>query len=484
MKDYRAGATGIRPYTCAQVSQRSIGAQTILLTGMKTDWINRAARTVPRYTSYPTAAQFGDGVSEGDVRGWLSAVPSGEPVSVYVHIPFCEQLCWYCGCHTSIPNGYGRIGAYLETLNREIELWSDALGDSGGAGHIHLGGGSPNALNGPDLVDLLARLKRRFRARPDAEICVELDPRALTSGRIAALGTSGVTRASLGVQTLAPHVQEAVNRIQPASMISDAVQGLRAAGITAINMDLMYGLPGQTMEDIRTAAAFAAAEGASRIAVFGYAHVPWFARHQKAIPGSALPGPEARAEQAEETARILCNSGYVRIGLDHFARPDDPMAMAAHKGTLRRNFQGYTTDPHRTLVGIGESSISAFAGGMMQNAKNVRDWRQSVSAGQLPVRRGVILTDEDRLRARAIEALMCNLTIDTQAICTEMGQAPDALDESIALARPLAEEGICKIEGSGLTVQEAARPLMRLVAQCFDAHFQPAAAPGRHALAV
>ena len=266
---------------------------------MRPDWIDLAARPAPRYTSYPPATAFTDAVTPCDVAAWAAELAADAPLSLYVHIPFCERLCWYCGCHTSVPNGYARIAAYMADLHREIALWRDHLGPHGGAGQVHLGGGSPNALSANDLRALLSGLRSAFNVLPDAEIAVELDPRSLDGDRLAALGESGVTRASLGVQTLAPRVQAAINRVQPQAMIEAAVSGLRAVGIASVNMDLMYGLPYQTVADLEAAADFAAGMGADRICVFGYAHVPWFAKHQKAIDGSALPGVAERADQAE-----------------------------------------------------------------------------------------------------------------------------------------------------------------------------------------
>ncbi len=453
---------------------------------MRQDWIDLASRPVPRYTSYPPATAFTDAVTTSQVATWAGNLDPDAPISVYAHIPFCERLCWYCGCHTSVPNGYGRIAAYMADLHREIDLWSGHLSPHGGAAQVHLGGGSPNALSAEDLSALLAHLRRAFGVRDDAEVAVELDPRSLDADRLSALGASGVTRASLGVQTLSPRVQAAINRVQPASLIEAAVEGLRAVGVRAVNMDLMYGLPHQTVADLEAAADFAADMGADRIAVFGYAHVPWFARHQKAIDETALPDVASRADQAETIAERLLGQGYVAVGFDHFARPDDPLAQAAAAGTLRRNFQGYTDDPCDTLIGLGTSAISSFAQGFAQTAKDVRVWRAALDARCLPIVRGVALKAEDRLRGAAIERLMCRFEVDLGALCAEFGIAPDTLDSACDAAAPLAVRGLCRIDGRRLTVPPAARPLVRLVAQCLDAHAPPAgtAEPARHARAV
>ncbi|MFN3313733.1 MAG: oxygen-independent coproporphyrinogen III oxidase [Hyphomonas sp.] len=451
---------------------------------MRDAWIPYAAQPVPRYTSYPTAADFSGEVGEGAARAWAGAVRPGEPISAYVHIPFCEKLCWYCGCATSVPNDYARVGDYVRLLLREIALWAEAAGPHGGIGHLHFGGGSPNILRPADFSEIIDTLHRTFGLGAEAEIAVELDPRTMQQGQVAALTNAGVNRVSLGVQTLAPHVQHAVNRIQPPEMIQALLADLRAHGIRAINMDLMYGLPYQTTQDVVEAAQFAARSGAARIALFGYAHVPWFAKHQRAIDGAALPGLAERFAQARVAAMTLEASGYVAIGLDHFAKADDPLAVAAGAGRLRRNFQGYTDDPHATLIAFGATSISQFREGYVQNHKDRRTWGEAVRAGRLPVERGLRLTEDDRLRARAIEALMCNLTVDVAEVCAELGAASGSLDAALVAAEGLSAAGLCDVIGSRITVPEAARIMLRTVAQCLDARLPVSAAERRHAKAV
>jgi oxygen-independent coproporphyrinogen-3 oxidase len=450
---------------------------------MRQDWTAFATANVPRYTSYPTAAQFQEAVDGDTAFNWARGTCQQTPISAYLHVPFCEALCWYCGCHTTVPNGYGRIERYVSTVHREIDLWAEALGRHGGVGHLHFGGGSPNALSADDFFALTEHVRRVLRLRDDAEIAVELDPRSLTAARIEAMAAAGVNRASLGVQTLDPIVQKAVNRIQPREMVQDCIEGLRIAGITAINVDLMYGLPYQTVADMVDVAEFCSRMGVSRVAVFGYAHVPWFAKHQRAIDEAALPGLKERAEQADIAARALIAEGYIRIGLDHFARPDDPLAVAQREGRLRRNFQGYTDDPYETLIGIGPSSISAFKGGYAQNTRRSDHWRNAVQEGRLPTDRGVAVSADDALRARAIEALMCNLRVDLDAVCTEMGAQAGALDDALLALTDLAAAGVCRIEGRVIELPEAARMLVRNVAQAFDAYAvrNPAA---KHAVAV
>jgi len=450
---------------------------------MNPDWIAHAARAVPRYTSYPTAADFTGAVGEGDAAAWAANVAPGAPLSVYLHIPFCETLCWYCGCATSVPNGYRRVGDYAGRLRSEIDLWARALGPHGGIGHLHFGGGSPNALQADDFAALIEALRGRIGIRPGAEIAVELDPRTMHDGQVEAFAAAGVTRASLGVQTLAPAVQAAVNRIQPPDLVAALVADLKRAGVAAINMDLMYGLPHQTTQDVVAAAQFAAEQGAARISVFGYAHLPWFAKHQKAIDEAALPDLTERLEQAGAAAVTLAAAGYVAIGLDHYARADDALAAAFREGRLRRNFQGYTDDPCETLIGMGATSISQFREGFVQNLKDRKAWTETVAAGRLPVERGVALTAGDRLRARAIERLMCALSVDVDDVCREMGAPAGSLNDALDRARALQPSGLCTVSGARVTVPETARLFLRTAAQCFDARTPPTPLQ-RHAKAV
>ena len=449
---------------------------------MKQAWKTFATRPVPRYTSYPTAADFSPRVAGDEARVWAASVTPDAPISVYMHVPFCEKLCFYCGCATSVPNGYRRIGTYLETLHQEIDVWAGALGPHAGMAHLHFGGGSPNALSAEDFKALVAHAKEAFGTQPGMEVAVEVDPRTLTPDFIEAMAEAGVSRVSFGVQTLAPKVQEAVGRIQPKELLVDGIERLRAVGIHAINMDLMYGLPFQTVEDVVEAARFAAEMGAARVSFFGYAHGPWFAKHQSAIDESALPGLEERFRQAEAGAAALTGAGFHAIGLDHFAAQTDPLTRAARGGTLRRNFQGYTDDPCETLIGIGSTSISQFRQGYVQNFKSRTAWAAAVEDGRLPSERGIELTEDDRLRGRAIEKLMCQLWVDVDVTCREMGAAPGALDDALETARFLESAGLCRIDGSVVSVPKESRLLLRTVAQCFDGRYKPVEA--RHAKAV
>lgn len=437
-----------------------------------------AEASLPRYTSYPTAPHFGP-LDEAAYRGWLrTGVGPDDPLSLYLHIPFCRTLCWYCGCHTAVTRSAARIGRYAEALRREAALLAAALpARHGGIAALHLGGGTPTALGAPALRELFAALRAAFGIRPDAELAAELDPRALDDRAIAALAEAGVSRASLGVQDISPEVGARIGRQQPAEVVADAVARLRAAGVARINLDLMYGLPGQTAAHAEASARFAAALGADRVAVFGYAHVPWMKPHQKAIDAAALPGAAERLEQAEAAERALLDAGYAAIGLDHFARPGDPMAVAMREGRLRRNFQGYAVDPAPVLLGLGASAIGALPAGYAQNEPDERRYLAAVEAGHLPVWRGRALTADDRRRRALIERVMCDLALDLRSV------PPDVWRDAAPRLAPLVADGIVALEGDGwLRVAPAWRRGLRHVAACFDAHL--GTGPGRHSRAV
>jgi oxygen-independent coproporphyrinogen-3 oxidase len=445
-------------------------------------WRSHASKNLPRYTSYPTAVAFEPVADDARARGWLGATGADQAVSAYVHVPFCRRLCWYCGCHTSVVHDYERVGVFFETLMREVDLWADGIGPHAGAAHLHFGGGSPNALSPAHFRALVNRLANRFTLRPGAEVAVELDPGTLSEAFIDVLGEVGVTRASLGVQTFDRDVQALVNRIQPFEQVAAATERLRRAGVKAVNFDLMYGLPGQTPENVAATTAAAVSLRPDRVAMFGYAHVPWMKKHQVMISGSDLSDGDGRWAQAEAADAVLIASGYMRIGLDHYALPGDRLATAAAGGRLRRNFQGYTDDPAPVLLPFGPSAIGRFEAGFVQNMAATDHWARAVAAGRLPVARGLRVSAEDDLRAAVIERLMCDLTVDAGATCLSHGFTPDSLDAALAAAASLQIDGLCQVVGRTVTVPAAAFRMMRVVAACFDSTLQPV--DGRHARAV
>lgn len=438
----------------------------------------RYARPVPRYTSYPTAPHFAP-LAESAVYGeWLQALDPEAALSLYLHVPFCSALCLFCGCHTTIVNRPQPIAAYARTLREEIALVAAALGKRLVVRHLHWGGGTPTLLGAADLAQTMRALARHFDFAADAEIAIEIDPRTLSPAMVEALAEIGVTRASLGVQDFDPTVMEGVHRRQPFAAVEAAVRSLRRAGIAGINFDLMYGLPYQSEESIAQTAERALDLAPDRLALFGYAHVPWVKRHQKLLAEAALPDLKARYRQREAAARALTEAGYVAVGLDHFARPGDALATAAAGGRLHRNFQGYTTDPAPVLVGFGASAIGALPHAYVQNAPRTPEWSAAVQAGRLPSARALVLSAEDRLRREAIESVMCRLEVDLAAIAEKHGTAFERLLSPDFHA--FAEDGLIAWDGRRLEVREKGRPFLRAVAALFDAYYRPEAGLGRY----
>lgn len=373
------------------------------------------AAPVPRYTSFPTAAEFGDDVGAGDMVSALAAIGFDEPISLYLHIPYCREICWYCGCNTGAANRTGRVQAYLQRLGEEIDLVGRRLAGRGRVRRIAWGGGSPNAIPADDFDALMLRLGRAFRL-DDPVVSIELDPRGFDSRWAATIGRNNVGRVSLGVQTFAPHVQAAIGRVQPHRDIVAAMALLRTAGVASVNFDLMYGLPGQAIVDLQETLDQAIAMHPDRLAVFGYAHVPHLLPRQRQIDTAALPDARARFDQAALAHRYLGDAGYQSIGFDHFALPDDAIARAARAGELRRNFQGFTEDPSEVLIGLGASAISAFPGWLLQNEKNAGRYHLRIGSGQLATARGVRRTVLDQLIGRAIEQILCAGVADLSAL--------------------------------------------------------------------
>ena len=444
-------------------------------------------RRLPRYTSYPTAPHFSDAVDAAAYRGWLDAVAPRAAVSLYLHIPFCNELCWFCGCSTRVVRNADIIGRYAERLMDEIDLVADALPANLPVGQVHFGGGSPNTLGAETLSRVMDRIDARFWLGPDAEVAVELDPRSTDEAFIHACASAGITRASIGVQDLDPTVQRAINRIQPYDSIARLMAQLRAAGVRDINADLMYGLPHQTAEGVVDTVRRMIGLQPERIALFGYAHVPWMKAHQKLIPEDTLPDPVERVRQFEAATQALLAAGYVPIGMDHFALPDTPLGRAGAAGALSRNFQGYTTDRADVLLGFGASAIGMLPQGYVQNTPDVRAWESAVEAGDLPVCRGIAISDDDRLRRAVIERVMCDMAADLDAIAGACGDPAHDWTPEIAALRRLEQDGLVDLNGATLRVRPEGRQLVRVVASVFDIYLDDSDRPGaqpRHAIAV
>lgn len=435
---------------------------------------------VPRYTSYPTAPHFHKDVDAAAYRGWLEELNRGTPLSLYLHIPFCDTLCWFCACHTTVVNHYGPVKEYLGWLMREIRLVADLLKGRHPVSHIHFGGGSPTMLTPEDMSRLNQLLRDCFDIVPGAEVAIEIDPRGFSAGQVDTLAACGITRASIGVQDCDPKVQRAINRLQTASDLRNCVALLRDRGIDQINLDLVYGLPYQTLSGLERNLELTWEIKPGRVALFGYAHVPFFKKHQALIPEEALPGVEERLKMAAFAEGWLVDRGYQPVGLDHFALPGDELAVAARLGILHRNFQGYTVDAAPALLGFGASAVSALPHAYVQNHAAVADYRAALSQESLPVAKGVALSAEDKLRRDVIEQIMCYLTVDLGATCEAHGRNANALDQIIPLLEPLRACGAVQISGRSITVSPSQRAATRILASQFDAYL--ARGTGRHSI--
>jgi len=416
------------------------------------------ATPVPRYTSYPTAVEFGPTVGPSDLAEAIRSARGD--VSLYLHIPFCQEICWYCGCNTGRANRKDRVSAYLDALHAEVALVGSLLAPGTRVRRIAFGGGSPNAVAPVDFVRLMTTLTQLLPLA-DPEISIEIDPRTLDPRWRSVLAGVRATRASLGVQTFEPHLQAAIGRIQPLATIMAATDLLREAGVTSLNYDLMYGLPGQTLGDLRATLERAASLGADRIALFGYAHVPQVVPRQRRIDATALPDQQARFEMAAMGYRWLSDAGYVPVGFDHFALPGDPMAQAMLSGRLRRNFQGFTDDGAQTLIGLGASAISSFPGLLAQNEKNAGRYGMMLSQHRLTAVLGCHRSADDRARAEIIENLLCS---GRAAIPLAMlAGAANRLGAFIA-------RGLVRVDGDVLTIEPGGLPYARTVAAMFDSY--------------
>jgi oxygen-independent coproporphyrinogen-3 oxidase len=418
------------------------------------------AAPVPRYTSYPTAAQFGEDVGAADMAQRLDAMAADARLSLYVHIPYCHDICWYCGCNTGAATRPRRLSAYVDALEREMALVSARLGGRGRVTHVAFGGGSPNSLPLIDWVRLNHQLLLCFDASA-AAMAVELDPRRIDRAWIDAMAKVGVTRVNLGVQTFATHVQQRIGRVQPAETVAMAVGALARARIQ-VGFDLMYGLPGQSEADLAQTLEDSIRLSPSRIALFGYAHMPRLLPRQRRIDATELPGVEQRFAMAKLGHAMLTAAGYQAIGFDHFALPDDPLAVAAASGRLRRNFQGFTEDDSDALIGMGASAISQFPDLIVQNEKNAGAYREALSDHRLPAARGVRRSADDQRRGALIERLLC----DGRAVCGDLAE-PALLDRFERI-------GLLRREGGELMLQPGAAPYARSIAACFDAYLRPA----------
>jgi len=450
------------------------------------DLIRKYTVNAPRYTSYPPATRFTDELNSLDLDAAIAAdnASAHRPLSLYAHLPFCESRCWYCGCTTVITRDKAAADLYLDDLAKEIALYHLRMNPERRVVQLHLGGGTPTFLT-PAQLDRLAELFRcYFRFDPNAEISAEIDPRRLTQAHVAALKAMGVRRASLGIQDTDRRVQLAIHRFQPPEQNAQAFAWLRQAGFTSINVDLIYGLPLQTEHSFNETLDSVLALKPDRLSVFGYAHVPWMKPAQKIFEDrQQLPSPEERLSLWALAHRRLTDAGFVDVGLDHFARPNDELALAQRDGTLHRNFQGYSTRAGASLYAFGMSSISSTEEVYFQNYRALGDYRGALQSGVLPVQRGLRLTEDDTRRRTVIMRLMCDRRLDYAALSQKLGiPFETTFAAELASLADLVADGIVEVGQNRLTVTDKGLPLLRVVAMRFDAC--TASPAGRHSQAV
>ncbi len=442
------------------------------------DLIARHAAPVPRYTSYPTAPHFGGDVGAGEYVALLERLRDTSNLSLYLHIPYCHELCWYCGCNTKAVKRYEPVAKYAAALEREIAMVAAHLQGPRRVTNIHWGGGSPNVLSAAHIRMLSDALRTHFDVAGGAEIAVEIDPRTLSIPQVAAFTDTGVNRVSFGVQDFDPTVQAAINRIQPFDMTRRAVELFRDRGVASVNVDLVYGLPHQTLATAERTVRQVLRLSPDRVAAFGYAHLPSRLKHQRLIDARSLAGPVERFELSELIAEMLTGAGYVRIGLDHFAQPTDRLAGRQ----VTRNFQGYTTDKATALIGLGASAIGRIGDAYLQNATPAGEYIACMDAGRLATARGLMLDLEDRLRGFVIERLMCDLQFPGHELRDLFGTAADPVQREAEALVAADADGLVERTADGFRVTDRGRPFIRSLCARFDSYLRPEV--GRHAIGV
>ncbi|MGY3560251.1 oxygen-independent coproporphyrinogen-3 oxidase [Bradyrhizobium sp. USDA 4463] len=436
---------------------------------MQTSLLNKYCDArLPWYTIYPAARDFSAIVGADTCATWLSRLLPDDPVSLYIHVPFCRSICWYCGFPTSLARSKRPLRNYLAALWDEIGLVAEQVPSALPVSDVHFGGGTPTTVAPCDFLALMELLRHRFQFNNTTTIAIEIDPRRLTAEMVETLQAAGVSRASIGVQSFDPVVQRSVNRVQSEEVTASLVASLRQHGIRRINFDLLFGLPHQTVRSCVASARTVLAMRPDRLAVFGYAHVPSYMKRQRHIDETALPDNIARAEQAAAIADTLVSAGYHQIGLDHFALPGDELALAQKAGRLRRNSLGYSADTCKTVIGLGPSAIGRLREGYVQNEMSTTSYQEHIQAGRLATSKGYCLSAEDRLRAAIIERLMCDLQADIPAICTAHEFDPAFLLDSAGRLGMLAKDGIVDIEDGFIRVKQEHRFVIRAVAAAFD----------------
>jgi oxygen-independent coproporphyrinogen-3 oxidase len=435
---------------------------------------------VPRYTSYPTAPHFGPSVGPADFASWIEAVPPGSAISLYVHVPFCRRLCWFCACRTQGTTSNDPVNAYVETLLEEVALLKRHLPQGVRLARLHWGGGTPTLLDPGRMTRLAEAILAVAPMAEGGEFSVEIDPNEIDDARLDALAAAGMNRASIGVQDFDPLIQQAIGREQSYALTRDVTERIRARGITSLNADILYGLPHQTGPRIADSVQKLLTLSPDRVALYGYAHVPWMSRRQQMIPSDAMPTPEERLALFETARQLFLWDGYREIGIDHFAKPEESMARAQAEGRLRRNFQGYTDDTAPVLIGLGASSISRFPQGFAQNASATAAHVKAIREGRFSAHKGHRFAGEDLLRARIIEALMCDFAVSREELLASFATTEARLDTLFRAAQDTFGDMV-RVTSEGLFIPERGRPLTRMIARAFDAYDS---AQARHSSAV
>lgn len=424
---------------------------------------------VPRYTSYPTAPHFSKDVGPAEYTNWINAIPEGNQISLYIHVPFCRRLCWFCACRTQGTQSDSPVQVYLETLKKELKLLKAQLPKDVTLSRLHWGGGTPTLLSAPMMTELATAIFDVAPLAENAEFSVEIDPNELDEARLDALAAAGMNRASIGVQDFHPEIQQTIGRLQSYEVTKQAVDMIRDRGIQSLNADILFGLPNQSNARITESVQKLLSLSPDRVALYGYAHVPWMAKRQQMIPSEQLPTPQERLELFETASKLFMWDGYAEIGIDHFALKGDGLETAQKNGTLRRNFQGYTDDQADVLIGVGASSISRFPQGYAQNDPSTSKHTAAIRDGKFSVAKGHVFSNEDRLRGRIIEALMCDFQVSTAEIVKNFDVTPEYLLRCYNEVNATFDN-LLVVDDTQLFIPEKARPLTRMIARHFDAY--------------
>lgn len=427
----------------------------------------------PRYTSYPTADRFGDGFDAPTLARHLATIQAGQNLSLYFHIPFCNTVCYYCACNKIITKDRSRSARYIDYLQREMALQAGLIAAPRKVVQMHWGGGTPTFLSAEEIRTLMRGIRQHFELQAGGEYSIEVDPRKVTREMVALLAEEGFNRMSLGVQDFDPLVQKAVNRIQSVEETRLVLDAAREYGFGSVSVDLIYGLPHQSVERFARTLDTVLAMQPDRLALYNYAHLPTRFMPQRRINAEDIPAPDEKLQILALAINRLGEAGYVYIGMDHFARPDDELAVAQREGRLQRNFQGYSTHAECDLVAFGVSSISKAGGTFSQNQRDIEAYYAALDVGQLPVMRGWVLSDDDKLRNHVIQTLMCHFSLTFEAIETAYGIRFQAyFAEELVALRDLAEAGLLIIDARGLVVTDAGRMLVRIIAMVFDRYLR------------